>query len=167
MSEKTDSFPLQPDAVDVLIREHEAIQRLIHEAMPPSHLASDLERAAFEAERPQRLEALRLEVEAHMVGEERVFYPFLLKFDDFRTLVTRCHEEHRGARAELQALFHELQSPERITKTLLALQSALSQHIDFEERDVFPIFRKRVSRPEREALAVQMNQERQIWKKAA
>ena len=165
MTEKNEPFPLQPDAVDLLIRDHETMDRLIHEALPPSGAVSDLERAAFEAERPQRLESLRREIEGHLVVEEQVFYPFLLKFDEFKTWITRCHDEHRGLRSELQAILREGQSHERVTKGLRNLQSDLYKHVSFEERDLFPMVRKMVSRPEREALALTMTQERQNWKR--
>jgi len=167
MSNQPETFPFQPDAVDVLLREHESLRRLIQEAMPPSPSASELERVAFDAEQPQRLEALRTEIEAHLSAEERVLYPYLLQFDDFRTLITRAHEEHRNARSALQNLLEENLSFERMKKSLLALQSVISQHILFEERDIFPVFRKRVARTDREGLALQLIQARKSLKKAA
>jgi iron-sulfur cluster repair protein YtfE (RIC family) len=167
MSKQPEAFPFQPDAVDVLIREHGTLNRLIHEAMPPASTASDLEKVAFDAEQPERLQSLQAEIEAHLSSEERVFYPFLLQFDEFRTQLTVCHEEHRKVRTELQILLQENLPMEGMRKALLALQSIMAQHIQFEERDIFPIFRNRVSRVDREGLATKLIQVRRTLKKVA
>lgn len=158
---------IQPDVVDLLIRDHEKIRVMLKETLPNLQEGAELDRASRVAETPMRLEALRREVEAHLFIEEQAFYPQLLKFDDIRSLITRCHEEHRTARTELHEALKLGATFERISKSIAALQADLEKHIQFEESELFPLVRKAMNRTEREALGQQLTDARMEWRKGA
>jgi|GEM_PF-7119775 len=154
-----------PDVVDLLYRDHERITLHLIETLPEGEPQSDLERVAMESELLERLHNLKDELEAHLYIEEHVVYPFCSKFDSFRTLITRCHEEHRTARAGLMDALQPGMPDDRIRKMLQSLRADLEKHFKFEESELFSLIRKQIPRSEREELGKQLEITRLEWRR--
>ena len=154
-----------PDVVDLLYRDHERITLHLLETMPEGEPQSDLERVAMESELLERLRNLKDEIEAHLYIEEHVVYPFCSKFDAFSTLITRCHEEHRTARAGLMDALQAGIPNDRIRKMLHSLKADLKKHFKFEEEELFSLIRRQISRSDREELGKQLELTRLEWRR--
>jgi iron-sulfur cluster repair protein YtfE (RIC family) len=119
----------------------------------------------MEAETLERLKDLKSEVEAHLYVEEQVLFPYCSRFDEFSTVITRCHEEHRTARNELQDALQPGTPNDRIRKFLQFLRADLEKHFSIEEDELFPRIRKQVKRSDREELGKQLEAARLEWRR--
>ena len=159
------SLQIPPDVIDLLLKDHERLRLKLLEATPKLGLQSGLDRMSMEAETLERLKDLRSDLESHLYIEEQVLYPYCSRFDVFNTIITRCHEEHRTARSELQDALQTNLPDDRIRKSLQFLRADLEKHFSFEEKDLFPQIRKHVKRLDREELAKQLESARLEWRR--
>ena len=93
---------------------------------------------------PSNGEALVVELAddlaAHMVIEERIFYPAVRKLKN--ALVLEGYEEHAIARYALKRLLATSATDETFPAKVTALKELIADHIKEEEHELFPKVRK-------------------------
>ncbi len=92
------------------------------------------------------------ELTVHSHIEKTVLYPAFTKYPEFKNIIDRSYYEHQQADnllMEIEKL--DQQSPELSSKLDQLIQS-VTQHVEEEENELFPMIRKTMRRPEREAL---------------
>lgn len=93
-------------------------------------------------ERRRLFRALKREVEAHAVAEERTFYAALIALERGQPKARHSVCEHKGA-ADLIAELDELDMASGAwLQKFKALKQCLEHHLDEEEAEVFPLARR-------------------------
>jgi iron-sulfur cluster repair protein YtfE (RIC family) len=139
---------LKPDALEILVLEHRRFEALLAQG------AATTERAR--KGRRQLLDSLISELAAHEVMEEQVLYPALLSNFHTRETLTEGFNEHDNAEAianQLKAISTD--DPEWGAK-FRELKVILQEHMDHEEKHLFPVARAAFSGEELRDLAEQM-----------
>jgi hemerythrin superfamily protein len=90
------------------------------------------------------------DLEAHMRGEEQLFYPELEPEASLREKVLEAYEEHNLGKILLNELEGMSPGDERWMAKLQVLSEVISHHIGEEETDIFPEAKKVLGK-EREA----------------
>ena len=147
------------DSIDLILDQHGRIRTLFEEVLAFWSGGEKVPRYSPPAFQ-RTFARLRQELEAHLEAEERVFYPFFSRFDEFRTLLTQSFDQNRLIH-DLIVETASLREEGRIEKSVHALKHAFDRHAEAEETDFLPLARKVVSRQERTLLARQYES---IWR---
>jgi len=131
------------DALDFLRNDHERI-RFLFQSISPSDpgVPLKIDQATF----ANRCNELHAHLEAHLRAEEEVIYPFFGKFDECRTLITQCYDEHRVLRHTLENLQKDLKLGDAQIKMIEKARSLFDHHIRSEEDELFVTLRKLIAR---------------------
>jgi hemerythrin superfamily protein len=106
-------------------------------------------------------------VSVHSFMEETVFYPAFSRYDEFKSIITSSMQEHKEVDDLLMQIENmEQHSPELGSKIHLLIDK-VTAHVEKEERDLFPMVRKIMRRPEREALGRHLQAAKEQKEKAA
>jgi hemerythrin superfamily protein len=112
-------------------------------------------------EAQQLLTRLYKELSLHALSEENVFYPALAAYPDMSKQLKDAFKEH----AEVKALFGELVSLDMTTSEwrdkMGILMRNVKQHVEEEERNVFPAARQFLNAEKLQRLADELNKAKQ------
>ena len=100
------------------------------------------------------LEQLANELTAHMVIEEKLFYPATRAFDE--DMVFESFEEHAVASFALARLLACDPKDKRFQARVVALKELIEHHVEEEEEDLFPKVDKKMDEQAHEQLGLQM-----------
>ena len=91
-------------------------------------------------EKPQKsgFEQLRMALEAHLGGEERVVYPAMDKYPELHMYVLESTEEHRIVRRLLGEITGLEPTAETWRAKFKVLKESIEHHIEEEEGTIFP-----------------------------
>ena len=114
------------------------------------------------------LDTLASELAAHMIIEEKIFYPAVVEAKP--DLVLESYEEHAIAQLALKRLVGTAKGDHRFGARAKALLDLLKHHIEEEEEDLFPKSRKALDAATLKALGAKMESKfddlvAQTWKK--
>jgi hemerythrin-like domain-containing protein len=126
---------------DILKEEHEQIAELFQQAL------SDGSRVSFFK--------MRLEVDPHMMGEEKFFYPRLEEKEELRDLVSEAYKEHNEAKTLICEMECMDERDEEWASKLGELKQGIDHHIEGEESKIFERARNSLSQQEAEEIAKQ------------
>lgn len=98
---------------------------------------------------------LEEDLEVHMDGEERFFYPTLEKNEELRDQALEAYEEHMVARTLLGTFKGLAVDDERWSAKLKVLKTVVDHHLKEEETEVFKLARKALDRNQTLEMAVQ------------
>lgn len=121
-------------ATDLLHEEHEALRQLFleyEELSPGEH-----------SPRGALFRRIRTALLAHTELEEAVFYPAMDKITRAQDLVTDAHEEHEIMKMLLDQLGNMRLDDFHFDARMKVLIRNVERHIDEEEQELFPLFRK-------------------------
>lgn len=140
------------DAISLLKDDHDAVEALLTE------LAESTSRAV--KKRAELLEKIRVELKAHAMIEEEIFYPaFKAKGDraDDDKMYFEALEEHRAAGdLVLPDLLNTPVDSEKFSGRAKVLKELVKHHADEEEKEMFPRSKKLLSKDELAALGTRM-----------
>jgi len=138
----------RPDALEILEREHRRFEALLAQG----EATTDRARKG----RRRLLDRLVSELAAHEAMEEQVLYPALQSYAHTRETLGEGLHEHESAESianELRALSTDDAQWEA---RFMVLKRVLQQHMDHEEKHLFPVARAALSREELRDLADRM-----------
>jgi hemerythrin superfamily protein len=140
------------DAITLLKNDHDAVEALL------SELAESTSRAV--KKRTQLLEEIRVQLKAHTMIEEEIFYPAFKaqgdKSDDAK-MYFEALEEHRAAgELVLPDLLNTPVDSEKFSGRAKVLKELVKHHADEEEKEMFPRSKKLLSKDELATLGEKM-----------
>jgi hemerythrin superfamily protein len=143
-----------PDALDVLIDDHESVNDLFDEF-------ESLGKRAHAA-REQLVGRIVEELSVHASIEETVFYPAVRERlgDGDESMVLEALEEHHLVKLSLNELQSMSSDSERYDAKVTVLREVVEHHVDEEEQDLFPKVRRAFSSEELVELAQRLNDAR-------
>lgn len=110
----------------ILKQEHKLVQDNLHQILSSNQLNDSL----FQ----QTVDALN----AHMKGEEELLYPRLEDNPNTRRLAFMAYDEHNLAKQLISTMSTTSTDIDRWIARVTLLNNILNNHIDMEEREVFP-----------------------------
>jgi hypothetical protein len=137
-----------PDAIDILEREHRRFEDLLKQG------EDSTERAR--ATRRELLTTLTTELNAHELMEEKVLYPALQAHPQAREIVLEGFEEHHVADLIVNELKDVATNDEAWGAKFKVLKENIEHHIQEEEGNMFRLARGIFSREELRALGARM-----------
>lgn len=145
------------NAIELLKADHKKMRGLLTE------LTDTTTRA--EKTRTQLLATIRLELEAHAMIEEEIFYPAFQaageKSDD-QAMYFEALEEHRAAgELVLPDLLETDVTSEKFSGRAKVLKELIEHHAGEEEEEMFPRARELLSKEELDDLGARMDQRKQ------
>jgi iron-sulfur cluster repair protein YtfE (RIC family) len=100
----------------------------------------------------QLFKKIKIELDTHTHIEEKVFYPTLKKYDEFRDKVLEAVEEHLQIKTLLGAVDRLSDGNERFDAKLKVLMDDVEHHVQEEEDELFPQVERQFSREDLEEL---------------
>ncbi|HJV36135.1 hemerythrin domain-containing protein [Geomonas sp.] len=132
---------------DLLKQDHEKVRYLFDRIEKSGRKATaSLEKLFAELEE---------DLEIHMDGEERFFYPALEQHEEARDQVLESYEEHMVAKTMLGTFKSLAVDDERWSAKLKVLATMVEHHLKEEETEVFKVARKVLERNQTLEMAVQ------------
>ena len=148
VSNKMPGGGTQPDAIEILEREHRHFENLLKQG------EDSTERAR--ATRRELLATLTADLNAHELMEEKVLYPALQSHPQARDIVLEGFEEHHVADLIVKELHDVATNDEAWGAKFKVLKENIEHHIQEEEGNMFRLARGIFSRDELRALGTRM-----------
>ena len=160
LSEKGSSHgKMEMTIFDLLKQDHEKVRYLFDKI----EKSGRKERASLQ----KLFSQIQEELEVHMEGEERFFYPALEQHDEAREQVLESYEEHQVARAMIGTFNSLAVDDERWGAKLSVLYEIVEHHMQEEEREVFKIARKALNKEQIQPMAMQFQQHKREGRKSS
>jgi hypothetical protein len=142
----------EPDAIEMLEREHRRFEQLLKEGEKTTGRARTTRR--------ELLETLTAELNAHELMEEKVLYPALESHPEARDIVLEGYQEHHVADLIVKELHEVATNDEAWGAKFKVLKENIEHHIQEEEGEMFRTARSIFSREELRKLAAEMRRVR-------
>jgi iron-sulfur cluster repair protein YtfE (RIC family) len=91
-----------------------------------------------ERQRNQLYKKIKAELETHTYIEEKVLYPTLKKFEEFKEIALEAIEEHLEVKTLLRAIDRLSEGAQRFEAKLMVLIENVEHHVEKEEGEMFP-----------------------------
>ncbi len=104
---------------------------------------------------------IQKELQVHMEGEEKLFYPFLQGKAETHEITLESIEEHNVAKKELGEMMKLSTSDEWFNPKLKVLHELVDHHIQEEESQLFKKAKKVMDKQQAEQMAQQFEQQKQ------
>jgi hemerythrin superfamily protein len=127
------------DAITLLKNDHRRIEKLF----------TRFERTGERARKTRRriVDQVAADLTTHTTLEEHVFYPLVRQsVADSDYVILEAREEHHVVKLLLNELAEISPSDERFAPKVAVLIQAVREHVEREEREIFPRMRKSVGR---------------------
>lgn len=127
------------DAITLLKDDHRRIEKLF----------TRFERTGERARKTRKrlVDQMAAELTMHTTLEEQVFYPLVRQsVTDADFVILEAREEHHVVKLLLNELAEISPRDERFAPKVAVLTRAVREHVEWEERDIFPRMRKSVGR---------------------
>ena len=148
ITSKVSASAAEPDAVQLLEREHRRFEDLLKQGEDTTERAR--------ATRRELLSTLTAELNAHELMEEKVLYPALQSHSETREIVLEGFEEHHVADLIVKELHEVATNDEAWGAKFKVLKENIEHHIQEEEGNMFRLARGIFSRDELRTLAGRM-----------
>ena len=136
----------QPDAVELLVADHAAVEQMFVqiESMPESDSRNEL------------VQGVIRELSVHAAIEEQVLYPAMrTALPDGETLVQEAIEEHQQVKETLAAIDRS-DAPTERDQMLVTLMSNVRHHVEEEETELLPKLRASVGASELQEMGAKL-----------
>jgi hemerythrin-like domain-containing protein len=114
--------------LDIIKQDHDHYKQTFQQLMQSSGKAQ---------QRQQMFSELSADIGAHIITEESIFYPELLRHEDTRMLAMQAQEEHNVAKAVLQELNQMSPEDDRWKAKFKVFTELIQHHVQEEESKVF------------------------------
>lgn len=104
----------------------------------------------------QLFRKIKTELDTHTYIEEQVFYPTLLRYEEFKETVFEAVEEHLQVKTLLTAIDQLSKGSERLDAKLKVLMDDVEHHVEEEEGVLFPKVERRLSNEQLEELGLDL-----------
>ncbi len=136
--------------LDQLKKEHRQVQSMLEEMTRESGTSA--------TRRKELLSEFEREIQGHMAGEERVFYPLLQKTGDAKSRALESEEEHSVTKVLLGQLRQTSPDSERWLAKANVLKEMINHHIEEEENELFKSAQKILSKEDMEQMLTEYQQ---------
>ena len=135
--------------IEMLKDDHEKVMDLFEE----------IEENGSEAEQAQMLfDQIQKELQVHMEGEEKFFYPALEQEEDAREQVLEAYEEHNVVKMLLKQFGKQRPGDERWMAKVKVLKEIIEHHVEEEEKEMFKMARKALEADQARAIVERLEQ---------
>ena len=100
------------------------------------------------------------ELEMHMEGEEKFFYPALEESEDTKEKVLESYEEHHVTKMVLGEFGGMAQDDERWKAKVKVLKELVEHHIEEEEKEIFRMAKKALDKEKIQEIADQIREQK-------
>jgi hemerythrin superfamily protein len=116
------------NALEMLKEDHQKVQAMFDQVKATEN----------EKQHKQLYKKIKTELETHAYIEEKVLYPKLKKYDEFKDTVLEAIEEHLQMKTLLRDMSRLADGNERFTAKLMVLIENVEHHVKEEEGELFP-----------------------------
>ncbi len=134
---------------DLLKQDHEKVKDLFEE----------IEDGDMEAQE-DLFSQIQEELEMHMEGEEKFFYPALEESEDTKEKVLESYEEHHVTKMVLGEFGGMAQDDERWKAKVKVLKELVEHHIEEEEKEIFRMAKKALDKEKIQEIADQIREQK-------
>lgn len=122
-------------------------------------LFEEIEENGSEADQAQTLfDQIQKELQVHMEGEEKFFYPALEHEEDAREQVLEAYEEHNVVKMLLKQFGKQRPGDERWMAKVKVLKEIIEHHVEEEEKEMFKMARKALEADQARAIVERLEQ---------
>ena len=152
------------DAIDLLKKDHRAVEALFQRFNDGGGVTGMVKRLTGNAAQPSKRQAVAericADLEVHAAIEESVFYPAVRALDDqrLRELVGESLGEHSTIKKQVAAARSALDDDEQLRTAIDSLQECVDHHVRDEENEMFPLLEDRMPVGERSRLGRELAQ---------
>ena len=134
------------NGLELLKEDHQKVQTLFDQVK------------ATESDRQHRqlFKKIKTELETHTFIEEKVFYPTLKKYEEFKDQILEAIEEHLQVKTLLRSLERLSEGAERFDAKLMVLINDVEHHVEEEEGELFPKVERNFSEEQLEKLGQEL-----------
>lgn len=100
------------------------------------------------------------ELEMHMEGEEKFFYPVLEEAEETKEKVLESYEEHHVTKMVLGEFGGLSQDDERWKAKVKVLKELVEHHIEEEEKEIFRLAKKALDKEQIQEIAQQIQEQK-------
>jgi iron-sulfur cluster repair protein YtfE (RIC family) len=141
------------NALELLKTDHEKVSGILE------RLDQTTERAL--KTREDQYARLKEELETHSYIEETIFYPALAEDNRTHALTLEAYEEHRVIKSLLQDMDSMPVDTEEWTAKFKVLKTSVEQHVQEEEKEIFPQARQVLTKARLEELGAELEEAKQ------
>lgn len=127
--------------------QNQAIQMLKHDHDKVKKLFKQFEGADEESEQQEIADQAILELKIHAAIEEEIFYPSMREAvaddEEGADLLNEAHEEHHVAKLLIREIEELEPSDEAFCAKFMVLSESVRHHIQEEEKEMFPLAKKK------------------------
>jgi hemerythrin superfamily protein len=134
------------NALELLKEDH----RKVHE------LFEQVKATESQKQHKQLFRKIKTELDTHAHIEEKVFYPTLKKYEEFKETVLEALEEHLQMKTLLRAIDRLSEGAERFDAKLKVLIDDVEHHVEEEEGELFPKVERQFSSERLEELGMEL-----------
>jgi hemerythrin-like domain-containing protein len=134
------------NALELLMEDHRKVQELFEQVKGTEN----------QKQHKQLFKRIKTELDTHTHIEERVFYPTLKKYEEFKETVLEAIEEHLQVKTLLRAIDRLSEGNERFDAKLKVLIDNVEHHIEEEEGELFPKVKRQLSSEQLEELGLEL-----------
>jgi hypothetical protein len=124
---------------DILSKEHDQVLDMFEEVISNGSKQTFLK--------------IKAELDPHLEGEEKLFYPVIKEKKEARESVLEGYEEHRIAEMLLSELESMDEKDERWNAKIKVLKESIEHHVEEVQKEIFEISRKALSQEKAEEIA--------------
>ncbi|MGZ7116620.1 MAG: hemerythrin domain-containing protein [Methanobacterium sp.] len=137
------------DMYDLLVSDHNMVKGMINETLQKRD--------------PSKFRDIKINLEIHMMGEERFFYPRLREKD--KEAMDKSYQEHHVGKLVLHELKNLDKDDEHWMPKMKVLNDILNHHIDEEENQIFPESKKLLSAEQQDKIFNRLKQAKSLMTK--
>lgn len=134
------------NALEMLKEDHQKVQALFDQVKATEN----------EKQHKQLYKKIKTELDTHAYIEEKVLYPRLKKYDEFKDIVLEAYEEHLQVKTLLRDMSRLAEGNERFTAKLQVLMENVEHHVKEEEGELFPQVEEKFSAEELEDIGMKL-----------
>ncbi|MGZ7068478.1 MAG: hemerythrin domain-containing protein [Methanobacterium sp.] len=137
------------DMYDLLMSDHNIVKGMINETLQKRD--------------PSKFVDIKMNLEIHMMGEERFVYPQLREKD--KEIIDKSYQEHHVGKLVLHELKNLDKDDEHWMPKMKVLNDILNHHIDEEEKQIFPESKRVLSAEQQEKIFNRLKQAKSLMTK--
>ena len=134
------------NALELLMEDHRKVQDLF----------GQVKGTESQKQHKQLFRRIKSELDTHAYIEEKIFYPTLKKYEEFKETVLESIEEHLQMKTLLRAIDRLSEGNERLDAKLKVLIDDVEHHIEEEEGELFPKVKRQLSREQLEDMGMEL-----------
>lgn len=137
------------DMYDLLMNDHNMVKGMINESLQKKDTS--------------KFKEIKTNLEIHMMGEERFFYPRLREND--KEAMDKSYQEHHVGKLVLHELKKLDKDDEHWMPKMKVLKDILDHHIDEEENQIFPESKRLLSSEQQDKIFSRLKQAKSLMTK--